>query len=30
MFYLLMKGDIKIQSPFYQRSVSGGMFFGHL
>lgn len=30
MFYFLIKGQVKIQSPFYQKSLSGGMFFGHL
>lgn len=30
MFYLLMKGDIKLQSPFYQKSITSGDYFGHL
>lgn len=24
-----MKGNIKIQSPFYQKNVTEGMYFGH-
>lgn len=30
IFYLLMKGKIKIHSPFYQKTIHAGMYFGHL
>lgn len=30
MFYLVMKGTVRVNSPFYQKNYGPGTFFGHL
>lgn len=30
MFYFVIKGIVKVQSPFYQKIITHGQYFGHL
>lgn len=30
MFYFVIKGVVKVQSPFYQKIINHGQYFGHL